>query len=52
MTGDIFTLSVGGNAGMLPADRLTNVHLPMLLQAAAEISAPMLAGCDVGKVPK
>jgi len=39
MTGDIYTLSVGGNARNLPPEKLKSVHLPMLMRAAQEISA-------------
>ena len=39
MTGDIYTLSVGGNARNLPPEKLKSVHLPMLMKAAQEISA-------------
>nr|WP_272213118.1 IclR family transcriptional regulator C-terminal domain-containing protein [Marinicella sp. W31]MDC2879064.1 IclR family transcriptional regulator C-terminal domain-containing protein [Marinicella sp. W31] len=39
MTGDIYTLSVGGNARNLPEEKLKATHLPMLMRAAQEISA-------------
>ena len=39
MTGDIYTLSVGGNARNLPPEKLKSVHLPMLMRSAQEISA-------------
>ena len=39
MTGDLYTLSVGGSARNLPPEKLKSVHLPMLMRAAQEISA-------------
>lgn len=39
LTGDIYTLSVGGNSANLSPERLKFVHLPKLMAAAREIAA-------------
>lgn len=39
LTGDIYTLSVGGNASTLSPERLRREHLPKLLSAAQDIAA-------------
>ncbi len=39
LTGDIYTLSVGGNAANLPPDLLRREHLPKLMGAARDIAA-------------
>jgi len=39
LTGDVYTLSVGGNADILTPDRLRSEHLPKLLSAAQDIAA-------------
>ncbi|RYH12286.1 IclR family transcriptional regulator [Tropicimonas sp. IMCC6043] len=39
LTGDIYTLSVGGNAARLSPERLRREHLPKLLAAAQDIAA-------------
>ena len=38
LTGDIYTLSVGGNAALLTPDRLRKEYLPKLLSAAQDIA--------------
>ena len=38
LTGDIYTISVGGNAALLPPETLRAQHLPQLLSAAQAIS--------------
>ncbi|WP_417679414.1 IclR family transcriptional regulator [Roseibium sp.] len=39
LTGDVYTLSVGGNASVLTPDRLRKEHLPKLVSAAQDIAA-------------
>ncbi|MBY8975948.1 IclR family transcriptional regulator [Rhodobacteraceae bacterium NNCM2] len=39
LTGDLYTISLGGNASMLPPEKLRTVHLPKLLKASQAISA-------------
>ena len=39
LTGDLYTLSLGGNAARLPREVLIDTHLPRLLKAALAITA-------------
>lgn len=38
LTGDIYTLSVGGNSAKLPPETLQREHLPLIMNAAREIA--------------